>query len=282
MNYEWLFSFVAFADELNFTHAAAQLHISQPALHVQIKKLAEDVGTPLYLKRGRGLVLTDDGKRLAAYARSIQQLEHDFLGELRGETVGPVVLAAGQGAFQYLLGPAIKRFPKERWPLRLLTLRGPETVEAVREARAHLGVAVFATQPKDLHVIDLRSVGQVVVMPKAHRLAKRRRLSASDLHKEPLVVAPAGNPHRVMLEYAMKADGADLLVGVEATGWELILEFARDGMGIAVVNDFCPVPRGCVGVALRGIPLATYSLVQRRTSNPAALKLQELIVATSS
>lgn len=282
MNYESLFSFVTFADKLNFTHAAAALHISQPALHVQIKKLAEDVGTPLYLKRGRGLVLTDEGRRLAAYGRSIRQQEHDILGELRGETVGSVVLAAGQGAFLYLLGAAIKRFPKERWPLRLLTLRGPETVEAVREARAHLGVAVLDTRPEDLQVTELRRVGQVVVVPKTHPLAKRRRLSPADLHRHPIVVAPAGSPHRVMLEHAMKADGAELVVGVEATGWELMLEFARDGMGIAVVNDFCPVPRGCVALGLSGTPAATYSLLRRRTGNAAVRKLHELVVATSS
>ena len=282
MNYEWLFSFVAFADKLNFTHAAVELHISQPALHVQIKKLTEAVGTALYLKRGRGLVLTDEGKRLAAYGRSIKQQEHDILGALRGEPTGPVVLAAGQGAFMYLLGAAIKRFPKDRWPLRLLTLRGPEPVEAVRDARANLGVAVLDARPKDLEVTELRSVGQVAVMPMAHPLAKRRRLSPADLHQHPLVVSPPGSPHRIMLEHALQAEEAELVVGVEATGWELMLEFARDGMGVAVVNDFCPAPRGCVAVALSGTPAVTYSLVRRRTSGAAALKLQELIVATSS
>jgi DNA-binding transcriptional LysR family regulator len=277
VNYEWLFSFVTFADKLNFTHAAAELHISQPALHVQIRKLAEEVGRPLYRKHGRSLALSEEGKRLAAYGRSIQEQERDMLGELRGETLGPVVLASGQGAFMHMLGPAIKRFPKERWPLRLLTLRGPETIEAVRDARAHLGVAVLGTQPKDLQVTKVRSVGQVAVMPRSHPLGKRRRLSAGDLHQHALVVAPAGSPHRVMLEHAMKADNATLVVGVEAMGWELMLEFARDGMGIAVVNDFCPVPRGCVGVALRALPRSDYSIVHRKTSNPGVLRLKELI-----
>ncbi len=53
MNYDWLFSFVAFADRLNFTRAAEELHITQPALHAQIRKLSEDVGTTLYRREGR-------------------------------------------------------------------------------------------------------------------------------------------------------------------------------------------------------------------------------------
>lgn len=227
-------------------------------------------------------MLTDEGKRLAAYGRSIEQQEHDVLGELRGEPLGPVVLAAGQGAFMYLLGPAIKRFPKDRWSLRLLTHRGPETIEAVRDARAHLGVAVLHTKPEDLQVTKLRSVGQVAVMPKTHPFARRRRLSPVDLHKHPLVVAPAGSPHRVMLEHAMNAEQAELVVGVEATGWELMLEFARDGMGIAVVNDFCPVPRGCISLGVQHLPSASYFLMHPSRLNEAAAHLARLLTATAS
>jgi DNA-binding transcriptional LysR family regulator len=51
---EWLTSFIAFAEELNFTRAAARLHISQPAFHVQIRKLAEALGVTLYERAGRG------------------------------------------------------------------------------------------------------------------------------------------------------------------------------------------------------------------------------------
>jgi len=53
MNYEWIFAFVVFAEHLNFTRAAHQLHISQPALHVQIKKLSDAIGRPLYRRNGK-------------------------------------------------------------------------------------------------------------------------------------------------------------------------------------------------------------------------------------
>src|SRR5262245_4265465 len=141
MNYERIFAFAVFADHLNFTRAARQLHISQPALHVQIKKLAEEVGCPLYRRTGKALSLTQEGKRLAAFGREVQQRGRSVVEELRGESVsGPVVLASGQGAFLYLLGPAIQRFPKDKWPLRLVSMSGPEAIEAVREAKAQLCV----------------------------------------------------------------------------------------------------------------------------------------------
>jgi LysR family transcriptional regulator, low CO2-responsive transcriptional regulator len=264
VNYEWLFSFVVFADHLSFTKAARQLHISQPALHVQIRKLGEDIGQPLYRREGRMLVLTPEGKRLAAYGREVQTRGREVLEEIRDNTTpGPVVLASGQGAFLYLLGPAIRRFRKQRWPLRLLVMSGPEAVAAVRDARAQLAVVVASDPPSDLRVVPLRAVGQKVVLPSSHRLARRRMLRAKDLVGEPSIAAPTGSPHRVMLDQLMRASGHELTVAVEAEGWELMLQFARYGLGLAVVNDFCPLPAGMVSVPLEGTPAVSYSLIDR-------------------
>ncbi len=264
MNYDWLFSFVVFAEHLNFTRAAEALHITQPALHAQIRKLSDDVGTTLYRRDGRALVLTAEGRRLAAFGREVQARGSDVLAELRGDdTRGPVILGSGQGAFLYLLGPAIKRFPKDRWPLRVVSMSGPDTLQAVRDARADVGVAVLTSMPADLNCRTVRRVGQIVLLPRGHRLSKRRSLKPSDLDAESIVVAPEGSPHRVMLSQALATAGAKWSVAVEATGWELMIQFARYGLGIAVVNDFCPVPRGLVGVRLEGVPDVEYHVVTR-------------------
>lgn len=274
MNYEQLFAFVTFAEHRNFTRAAVQLHISQPALHVQIKKLAEAVGRPLYAKVGRELVLTGEGERLAAYGRDIRERGDRVLAELRGHAeTGPVVLAAGQGAFLYLIGPAIRRF---RRPLRVLALPGPQTIEAVRSARAHIGVVATETPPSDLDVKKLRVVGQHAIVPASHRLAHRRTITARELAGESIIVAPSGSAHRAMLDHLLR--GIEWTVAVEATGWELMLGFAQLGIGLAIVNDFCPAPRGMVAVRFEGAPPIIYYVVARDL-HPAAAKLRELITS---
>lgn len=284
VNYEWLFAFVVFSEHLNFTRAARQLHISQPALHVQVRKLAEAIGYPLYRREGKSLTLTPEGKQLVAFGREVEQRGRAVLEELRGQPVsGPVVLASGQGAFLYLLGPAIRRFPKQKWPLRLLTLSGPEAIAAVREAKAQLAVVATETPPVDLRSVRLCSVGQKVVLPSAHRLAQRRLLRAADLAGESCVVAPAGSPHRAMLAELFRKSGHELNVAVEATGWELMLQFAKYGVGIAVVNDFCPTPAGTVGIVLEGAPRVHYYLVGRAGFvSPGTEALQSLISSTLS
>jgi DNA-binding transcriptional LysR family regulator len=264
MNYEWLFAFVVFAEHLNFTRAAKQLHLSQPALHVQIKKLSEAIGRSLYHRDGKTLSLTPEGKHVAAFGREVQERGRSVLEELRGQSLsGPVVLASGQGAFLYLLGPAIRRFPKDKWPLRLLSMTGPDAIEAVREAKAHLCVVATDSPPTDLPAVWLRSVGQNVVLSASHRLAKRRSLRPADLRGEKFVVAPAGSPHRAMLAQVLQVSGYELNVAVEATGWDLMLQFAKYGVGIAVVNDFCPAPTGTVGIPLEGVPEISYYLIGR-------------------
>ena len=253
MNYEWLRSFTVFADHLNFTRAARQLHISQPALHVQVKKLGEQVGRALYRRAGRGLALTREGTRLAAFGREVDERGRAVLEEVRGQALsGPVVLAAGQGALLHLLAPAIRRFPRRAGPLRLLTMSGPAAVHAVGEGRAHLGVAVRdpgASAEDDAGAGELvwtalRSVGQRAIVPSAHRLARRRAIRPADLDGEALVVAPAGSPHREVVSRLLAGAGARWTVAVEATGWEPMIHFARLGIGVAVVNDFCPAPPG--------------------------------------
>lgn len=265
INFEWLFSFEVFAKHVNFTHAAAELHISQPALHVQIKKLSEAIGRPLYSRDGRTLTLTKEGQRLAAYGRDVRQQSSSLVQELRGESdTSPVVLASGRGAFLYLLGSAIKRFPKQKYPLRLVVTQGPAIAEAVLSGDAHLAVIGGQVSTEDLDVRELCRVGQKVVLPSGHRFAKRRVLRPQDLVDEPLIVAPPGSPHRMMITQLFESSGSHLSVAVEAMGWELMLQFVRLGMGLTVVNDFCTVPRGTVGIKLEGAPLVAYSLLSRK------------------
>ena len=77
-----LASFRMFAEELNFTRAAARLHISQPALHVQISTLADSLGLALYRRTGRSLSLTSAGQALLGFARDSERRTETFLASL--------------------------------------------------------------------------------------------------------------------------------------------------------------------------------------------------------
>src|SRR6056297_1712411 len=108
MDYDALMAFSIFARHLNFTHAAKELFISQPALHQKVARLSEELETQLYIRSGRDLVLTDEGRMLAAHARQVASLTDDVMANIKEDRErSPVVLASGPGAFLHLLGPAI-------------------------------------------------------------------------------------------------------------------------------------------------------------------------------
>lgn len=266
-----LASFAVFAEHLNFTRAATELHITQPSLHVKIRKLADRLGRPLYRRDGRRLELTPDGVAVARFAREQQERRVAFLAELRGAHPDrPVVLAAGEGAYLYLLGGAVQA-ARADGRLRLLNADRSRMLTAVRGGRAHLGVGVLDALPEDLVSTQLASYPQLLVLPREHALARRRSVTLAHLADAKLdanlVVAPPGRPHRVALEAALRAAGVRWQIAVEAEGWPLMLHFVGLGAGLAVVNGCVDVPPHLVGLPIRDLPPVPYHVVHR----PAAL-----------
>ncbi len=266
---EWLEAFVAFAEHRSFTVAARSLGLSQPALHVQVKKLSEALGVTLYRREGQRLALTADGKRVAAFGREVRARTRALADELTaGGRANPVVLCAGAGAYLYLLGEGLRSFvARGGAPLKLLTRDREGTLEAVRGGEAQVGVASLEVLPDDLDARPLTDVGQVLVLPEAHPLARERRVRLTDLAGARLVVPGPERPHRVALARALLEAGVPWEVAVEANGWELMLRFVELGVGLAVVNACCRIPTGLAARPLAELPRQRYYVLRR----PSAL-----------
>ncbi|WP_437969867.1 LysR family transcriptional regulator [Sorangium sp. So ce260] len=266
LNLDWLAAFVVFTEHLNFTRAARALHVSQPALHAQIGKLGEALGVTLYQRRGQRLELTADGKRVAAFGREVGERTRSFLDVLRnGESREPVVLCAGEGSYLYLLGEGIRAFTaRAAAPLRLLTRDREATLDAVITGEAHLGVAPLEGAPDGLAAERLTEVEQVLVVPEAHPLARKRRIHLRDLEGARLVVPGPSRPHRALLAQALLSAGVRWEPAVEANGWELMVHFVRLGVGVAVVNACCRLPRGLVARPLPELPRKVFYVIHRR------------------
>lgn len=273
-------SFVIFAEKRNFTHAAAELHISQPALHVKIAKLAETIGITLYHRNGRSLELTAAGRELARFGRSVGAEIEQAVAALRGEkTTESVTLAAGEGAILYLLAGAIREFRRDRLvQLRILNRNREGTLDALRSGEAQLGVTTLDSIPADLTATELVRSRQVVIMPPRHALSRKREITLPDLEGHDLIVPPPGRPHRDAFARAMLDAGVPWNVALEADGWPVMLELVRAGIGLAVVNSICTIPRGVVARPLRGLAATHYHLVHAKgRQSEAARRLAALI-----
>lgn len=274
---EDLAAFAAFAQHRNFTRAAAGLHVSQPALHARIRKLEGRLGTPLYLKQGRQLQLTEVGERLAAFANDTLDQASDFLSSIEAAPPRPVVLMAGSGAYLYLLGEPIRRFLRKGHELRLLTGNATRTLEAVREGTADVGVTALGIPPDDLDCELLAQFPQTLITRANHRLADRRTIRLKDLQDEALVVPPKDRPHRQQLERSMLDLGVRWSVAVEAEGWELLVQFVRLGIGPAVVNGFVRTTAAVRKIPVTDLPPVRYYAVSRLDRGERVDELKRLL-----
>jgi DNA-binding transcriptional LysR family regulator len=278
---ESLAAFVVFAEQLNFTRAATMLHVSQPALHTRIRKLGEQLGVPLYRRVGRQLALTDAGREVVRFARELEGRTRELHDALHGvRPSAPITLAAGEGSFLYLLGEPIRRFVRRgHAPLRLLTRDREQTCEALRSGEAQLGVAALEVVPEDLECASLCEVPQLLVMPSAHPLARKRKIKLEQLAGERMIVAPRSRPHHQTFAKAMLAAGVPWEVAVETHGWPAMLHFVRLGVGLAIVNGSVKLPHGYVGRPVPELPSTRYFLLCAPRLSPAARALAELISA---
>lgn len=281
---DWLRAFIVFAETMNFTRAAARLHISQPALHVQIRKLGESVQAPLYVRQGRSLSLTEQGRKLLAFGREQLERTELLLEEVRGtQRVPHVVLAAGEGTFLNLLGPALHTFQRGKHAkLRVLTRDREEAIASVQLGEAHLAVTVVDEVPTNLVARRVAKVGVAAILPKGHALARKRQIFIRDLRGEAVIAPTIGRPLRAALARAWADIDAAWAPAVEANGWEVMMRFAALGMGVAIVNDFCTPPRGTVRRPLHGLPSVQYQLLRLKQREPTAAVLAlEAAILTS-
>jgi LysR family transcriptional regulator, low CO2-responsive transcriptional regulator len=280
--YDLLRSFSVFAEKLNFTHAARELHLSQPALHAQIQKLSEQLGVMLYQRQGRALVLTTQGKQALSFARELNERASAFAEELQGGVSHqPVVLAAGEGAYLYLLGEGIQAFVKRaKVPLRLLTRNQEQTIASLLSGEAHLGVSAIDVVPEGLDAELLARVEQVLVMPSGHKLARQKKILLTSLTGESLILPQADRPHRVAISRALLSVGVHAPVHVEANGWGLMMHFVKLGLGVSIVNSSCKLLPGLVARPLEGLPKLHYQLLTRsnRPLSVAALELKRRLL----
>lgn len=254
-----LTSFIVFAEELSFAHAAKRLHLSMPAVHVHVKRLSEALGVLLYERRGRALVLTPAGVSTLAHAREVTSIDARFRASLHGETVeAKLRVAAGEGTFLYLLGPTLAQLAKARISFAVDVLEGSAIEEAVLHGNADVGVGPLSRTSSALQSFRFARSHLALALPKSHPLSSKRKLRLRDLNGLPLILPPRGKPLREMIETQALGESVTLHASVEARHWPLALHLVQHGLGVAVVNDFCTPPRGVLLRKIEGPPSQDY------------------------
>jgi LysR family transcriptional regulator, low CO2-responsive transcriptional regulator len=255
-------SFGVFAQHRNFTAAAAALGISQPALHVKVRKLAAGLGTELYEREGRSLVLTPAGERLAAFALDSRARAGELLTALGGDS-SALAIAAGRGAIRWVIPDAIRAASRQGRRVRVVTASREDAVADPGAGHTNVAVVAFDPPPRRLRSRAIAAYPQVLMLDSGHPLAGHAQagggqVNVADLAGLDLVVPPAGRPHRRALERALLEAGIPWQPAAEADGWDLLVHLAALGLGATVVNGCVPAPDGMTAIPVRGLPPVRY------------------------
>jgi DNA-binding transcriptional LysR family regulator len=204
--------FVAVADRLSFTAAAAQLHIAQPALSRQIRQLEEELGVQLFFRNRRTVRLTDAGRVLVEEARCLAFQNERFLEcacQTRKGATGLVRVGVGFG-LQGRFDPAIVGHSKEFPRVQIASEYIPcdHQSEALKQGRIDVGIVRGSIDLTCLFAEPIFEEKFAVIFPRGHALAKRPRIKLRQLRHEPLLLPeriPVSALHDKTLELYRKA-----------------------------------------------------------------------------
>jgi DNA-binding transcriptional LysR family regulator len=220
--------------------AAAEHFVTQPAVSLQLKKLEEELGQKLFVRRGRALVPTEAGVALAERAESIIRL----LAELEADLSGMKELAAGtlrvgntDAASAHVLPDVYRAFHK-KYPGVRIEVTVAETrrlLDALRARTIEIAVATLPVTDRGVRVQPIYREELVPVVQPGHPLARRRRATLHDLATQDVITYPAGAVTRAMIDAVFAAHGEALRPRMEISSPEAMKRLAQAGLGVAIL-----------------------------------------------
>lgn len=233
--------FIAVAEELHFGRAAARLHIAQPPLSQQIRRLEEMLGHALFLRTSREVQLTAAGEELLERARhTLRKMDADVSAVRkigRGEAGALTVGFIGSGmltALPKMLGRYRRQYPQVDLQLREFYTEG--LIDSLLNGTVDVGFLRDGGNVEGLRVEVLLAEPFVVVLPRKHPLAEQKTVAVKSLQHESFVLF-ARSYGSVAWKKTMdicEAYGFTPRVVQEAPQWLTIMTLVGAGLGVTI------------------------------------------------
>lgn len=228
------------ATHLNYSRAAKELFLSQPAVSMQIKQLEGHIGLPLFEQMGKKIYLTEAGRELFHYARVIAQQMDEMdavFNEMKGVGHGQLTLSVVNTANYFtpqLLAIFCQQHPKINVILHVANR------DAVLEQLANnsTDLAIMGQPPDELDISAEKFLDNplVVIAAPSHPLAQLPHISFRQLAKEKFLSRERGSGTRSAMERIFADNGIQPLVSMEMETNEAIKQAVQAGMGLGILS----------------------------------------------
>ena len=232
--------FAAVAEHKSVTRAAEEVHLTQPAVSIQVKRLEAKVGMPLIEHIGKELHLTVAGEEVFDAAKDVLERLSDLettLNDQRGEVSGPLnihVVSSGKYFMPHLLGSFVRRYPKVEPRLEITN----RAILLSSLAKNQSDLYIMGQPPEGVAVVEypfLENILVVVARPD-HPLAGKKKIPLTRIATERFVGRESGSGTRKAVEKLFHDKGLDISAYIELDSAEGIKQGVIGGLGIGVLS----------------------------------------------
>ncbi|MEY2777802.1 MAG: HTH-type transcriptional activator CmpR [Pseudomonadota bacterium] len=232
--------FVSAARNSSFARAAEEMHLTAPAVSMQMRDLEDDLGISLFMKQGRGVALTSAGEYFLVYARrvlgALKEAE-DMMSKLQGVQTGSLVIGLVSTA-KYILPRLLAAFREEHPGIQVvIQVRNRE--ELIKLLRAgEIDVAIMGKPPRDLDVRaePFADHPHGFIAAPSHPLASQGPVTLQVLDQEEIMVREPGSGTRAVMESFFADHRFRPLSTIEMSSNETIKQAVMAGLGISFVS----------------------------------------------
>ncbi len=227
----------------NITAAAERLFTSQPGISKQLRQLEDEVGVPLFSRKGRNLnALTPAGAKVVDYARRINRdVENirDIGREFAHQEAGTIAIATTHTQARYVLPSVLRRF-HDLYPGAHIELHqgtSEQIADLVAKDRVDFAIATESREDfPSLNLLPCFSWDRIILVPTDHPLVSDQQpLSLERLCEFPLITYVVGSDHKSSFLDAFQARGLEPRVAFTARDADVIKTYVRMGMGVGVI-----------------------------------------------
>jgi DNA-binding transcriptional LysR family regulator len=281
-------TFRAVAARGNISAAARELHLTQPAVSMQLRELENSCGMALYERSGRGIQLTEAGREIAAAAATVLETlreTQERLDAMRGLRTGVLRLAVVSTAKYF--APAVLAAFRHRHPgINVQLMVGNREEVVGRLADNECDIAIMGRPPAEVRTegCEFAPHPLVLIASPVHRLAGHKNVPFGELAKEEFLVRERGSGTRAAMEALFGEQGVIYHASMEVSSNETIKQAVIAGMGISLISAHATALELSTGrlvtLEVSGLPVmrAWHALYRegKRLSPVAAAFLAEL------